>query len=578
MQAGLRKENKMEIGAVSGGLQAAVPDGTQGSGFAREISFAEILLDETLAQGDIWVLKEALSRVGGINYRLGAKRNYELLIRIAEKYKVLQADWEVLCRQPAAGEMLDKEWVCLKAETGDDASYMQAAVRTDCYLIGRYKEELLSMESFDAAVLGVYSAGGETAVRYLERMLTRTEAFYDIYDCTQPVLIYMGNDICYHMLDIFSRELGRALEEMGQCVEYFDFSSREPEELIAYKRRRFKAVVGVQTYLFSLREREGSFLHDGINAPQYHFVLDHPIWMKEHLQQVPRRLCVLAPDGNYVQFVRNFYGHPARFLPPAGEEKHVGEAKRVQGISFLGRCGVGPVKSLWSVKNSSRDRCRLLNRYILYMRKNLGGTPEHAFQSALDYYGITCSREEFVELFCQERWVIHCLANHYKNKTVEMLLKAGIAVHVYGESWDESDMRHHPLLFRHQSVTEEEALAVYAKSKLSLNVMTWHKDGFTERIANAMLQKSVVVTDRTTYLEKEFTDGEEILLFDLAQLAGLPDRVKALLCDDTKRERIAEKGYRKASERHTWRQRAKTLLEFVEEDGGIRSSCESGCP
>ena len=35
----------------------------------------------------------------------------------------------------------------------------------------------------------------------------------------------------------------------------------------------------------------------------------------------------------------------------------------------------------------------------------------------------------------------HKNSNHYKNKTVEMLLKAGIAVHVYGESWDESDMR-----------------------------------------------------------------------------------------------------------------------------------------
>ena len=53
-----------------------------------ELSFEEILLDERLIIGDIWILKKALSAVGGINYRLKAKRNYELLIRIAREYKV----------------------------------------------------------------------------------------------------------------------------------------------------------------------------------------------------------------------------------------------------------------------------------------------------------------------------------------------------------------------------------------------------------------------------------------------------------------------------------------------------------
>lgn len=41
-----------------------------------ELSFEEILLDERLIVGNIWILKKALSAVGGINYRLKAKRNY----------------------------------------------------------------------------------------------------------------------------------------------------------------------------------------------------------------------------------------------------------------------------------------------------------------------------------------------------------------------------------------------------------------------------------------------------------------------------------------------------------------------
>ncbi len=60
------KEEKSTVGAVC--LNGLCPEG--------EISFEEILLDETLANGDIWVRKEALRSVGGINYRLGAKRSY----------------------------------------------------------------------------------------------------------------------------------------------------------------------------------------------------------------------------------------------------------------------------------------------------------------------------------------------------------------------------------------------------------------------------------------------------------------------------------------------------------------------
>ncbi len=101
---------------------------------------------------------------------------------------------------------------------------------------------------------------------------------------------------------------------------------------------------------------------------------------------------------------------------------------------------------------------------------------------------------------------------------------------------------------------------------MSLNIMTWHKDGFTERIANAMLQKSVVVTDRTTYLEENFENGRELLMFDLGHLEELPGQIKELLSNEEKRAQIAECAYRKALKYHTWDARAKTLLQWIEED------------
>lgn len=200
------------------------------------------------------------------------------------------------------------------------------------------------------------------------------------------------------------------------------------------------------------------------------------------------------------------------------------------------------------------------------MRRNLEETPERAFEQALADFGITYTREEFIELFWRERWLIFRLANHYRCKVIETLLKSEIRIHVFGNTWMNCPMRENGYLICHDEALGNEALKVYARSKIALNVMTWHKDGFTERIANAMLQKAVVVTDTTTYLADNFADGKELVLFELDKLSELPVRIKELLADEEKRSRIAQAGYKKAAASHTWNCRAKELLDIIGED------------
>lgn len=543
-----------------------------------ELSFAEILLDERLLNSDIWISKKALSAVGGINYRLNAKRNYELLIRISQKYRVY------LLGKKDGAHFLHKEnsadsWIRLSAsipgweqftvgQADEDDIEIDEALKTDCYLISRYQQELSAMNAFEDAVLGILSscAGKDELITYLERMISRDKEFYHLYDCTQPVLIYTGCDLCYNILDTFSAELGHSLEELGQTVEYFDSSKQAFEEITHYTQRRFKAIIGMQTNMFYAKWKTGEFVHNGMSGPKYNFLFDHPIWLNSYLEQKPDHLCALTPDGNYKKFIEEYFDHPARFLPPGGEEALCEEKERDYEVSFLGSYGEGLTESLKYIRNSDRKRVYFVNRYILYMRRYLKETPEQAFMRTLDHYGISCTKKEFLTAFHRERWVITELANYYRNKVIKTILDAGINVHVFGNTWDESPLRGHPALIRHEAVYGKDALKVYARTKLSLNVMRWHKDGFTERIANAMLQKALVITDKTAYLENNFTDGEDILLFDLNHLQGIPAQIKELLTCERKRKRIADNGFKKALQQHTWKNRAVKILEMIEED------------
>lgn len=104
---------------------------------------------------------------------------------------------------------------------------------------------------------------------------------------------------------------------------------------------------------------------------------------------------------------------------------------------------------------------------------------------------------------------------------------------------------------------------IMKSAKIVLNVMPGFKDGSHDRILSAMLAKSVCLTDKSKYLMEEFKDGEDIAFYSLSELTKLPDIVRDLLSDEERLKEIAENGYKKAVENHTWEKRARQILEFV---------------
>ena len=102
----------------------------------------------------------------------------------------------------------------------------------------------------------------EETVSYLEGMIGHKEEYYRIDEAAQPILIYKGDPVCYNILTIFAEQLGAALERRGERVLYFDQEEHDPREIIQFKGRHFKAVIGVQSCAFSIKmEDEVHYLH-----------------------------------------------------------------------------------------------------------------------------------------------------------------------------------------------------------------------------------------------------------------------------------------------------------------------------
>lgn len=559
----------------------------------QDMLFWEILLEEKYVGEGLVISREELRKVGGINHKIRAKADYELLLRLAEKYELAVTEWAVTEDYATEAEQV--------IECGDDATEAEQVIecgdnvivlsqesdaleslRTDCYVIGKYKEPLLEMGYFNPAVENVVLAAQQAMlendiVPFLEQMISRTERYHEIDDAVRPILIYKGSSVCHNVLNVFAESFGAALEAEGENVEYYDVESRPISEIVELVGRRYKAIIGFQTYAFTIMMKDNrTYLHNLIGGKKYNFVFDHPIWMLPHLQHGVKDFYVLTHDENYVRFTEEYYGQRAYLLPPAGLTPSMADkpsdglqhemcSEKKYGLSFVGTYG-DYMNEILLIHGMDRKQRFLANHFLIMMRKHPNVTAEEALAKTLEARGISLSKEEFLQQFYELRRVIYCVMHHYRHKVLKAILEAGIRLEVFGDSWQRCPLQDYENLICHPNVTVEESLGIWSQSKLSLNIMSWHKAGFTERIANSMLAGSVVITDKSDYLKAHFTDGEDMVLFDLERIEELPERIKELLADDAKRELMAERAREAAQREHTWQMRAKEFLELVERE------------
>lgn len=403
-----------------------------------------------------------------------------------------------------------------------------------------------------------------------------------IREAKGTILIYKGEPICYNILNTFAEQLGEALQRLGEEVEYFDVKQSGEAALAAYAGKTYQAVIGFQSYLFDIYlPKAGIYLHDLIKGPKINFQFDHPIWMKNHYIRMPEHCYSATHDRNYAAFIEKYYPRIAgsSIIFPGGCEKSAGENgkqeaernlrgvqdKKEYQISFIGTY-TDYRSYLPLIRNSQGIIKKIAAHFLFQMKQHPEETAEKALEESLRKDGIVLSDEEFLEVLDGVKPMIYCIMSYYREKAVKVILEAGITLEVFGDSWKKSPFGDSPYLRIHEAVDMRESLEVMEKSLISFNVMAWHKDGFTERIANSMLQHSVVLTDESTYLKEQFTDGKDILMYRLNELYKIPE----LLADYLKGagrdnlQMIAENAYRKAKEdnRREEKEALKVLTEY----------------
>lgn len=529
-------------------------------------SFLDILLDERVVFGELAVSRDLVRKTGGINTGLKAKRKYELVLRIAElgNVKIEEVENDIsVCNNL---EKQNESFIFI--DDNETKGNIIDSLTTDCYLIAKYSERLIAHNLFNPAVESILVEAEDKglkneAVALLEGFLSKNDSFYMIDDCTRPVLIFKGNDTCYNVLNTFADELKKSIEKSGYKTEIFDVDREDWKEVVRYQNKHYKAVVGFQSFLFSVKMEDGKrYLADFIKAPKFNFLLDAPICFSSHLDYRAEDFTILTHDINYKNFLEKYYKQQAKILPPGGmiSKNPVSMDERKYELTFLG--SYGDYRNILSELEglSAEDKAVGMALFEkLKLEPEL--TLEAGFDKVIKERGLVMDEDTYLIRLHSVRSVLYAASYYFREKAIKAILDSEIKLTVFGESFKNSPFADCENLNIREEVPAERSLEVYGNSKISLNFMTWHKAGLTERMANIMLAGAVLLTDCTDGFSEGA--GEDFVDFKLSDIDSLPGKIKELLKNDSLLNKIALNGKKRAISSMTWDKRAEELLELL---------------
>lgn len=470
-----------------------------------------------------------------------------------QPFLAFEGTWEFLCRLAGAvrgcgllavPSKYAEEAKELTAEQLDEKAFANAYVLKS-HMNVLHKEKILDSVFLQVCQKMRHHGCFMAFQNYLDTFLTNSEQYEKIAVQTAPFLVLKGDDTCMGVLRKFAEDLSQGLVKAGQAVLCIGDDPYQYDELPGHV---YKGIVGFQT-----KALEIDFFRN-LSGLKFQFWMDYPLHFKDILRDLPQEYYVLCQDADHAAQIREFYHTPnALQFPPGGISRPWEEGERPYDIVFVGSYFKDEGTKLQGIQKKFYD----------FMLEHPEWNFEQGYQRMTGCDPGKMNAELFEEEMYELKPACRAVIGHFREKVIARVLDSGYSLHVYGEEWREYGEKRDNLIL-HPQVTVNESLKELQKARIGLNIMSWHKAGMTERIANIMLSGAVCLSDETVFLREQIRDGEEILLFRLSQLEEIPGMLDTVLGNEEKRREISGKGYEKALREFTWEARARELVVMAE--------------
>ena len=331
-----------------------------------------------------------------------------------------------------------------------------------------------------------------------------------------------------------------------------------------------------ENYIFDIKNDSSG----GDYVKLWHIILDHPLYHNSVLRQPLKNMRVVCLDETHAEYIRKYYSHikevivmplpadTAKSLVPYNERSRdvlfTGTYTSSEDIVALAMRGGGDSVEIKNFQTMHKEPAQefinsmqIFNKMAGYLLENPCETIEKAYTFALGDITEEKVLRETAAAFA-DGLELNFLADMFiraviREELLMEMLRNGIDVDIFGHGWEKfvekcgnvekSGDRFKGKINICGEVDYRRLPELYADTKIALNVLPWFKAGQHDRIALAMCNGCVCVTDESTYLEKKFVDGENIFMYSLEDMTGAAMLVRDLLAHPLEAARAAAKGY-----------------------------------
>lgn len=365
------------------------------------------------------------------------------------------------------------------------------------------------------------------------------------------IALIANSNICYNSLNFFSESIERILNKYGYETKVVDVIN---DEFLTYD---WDAIIGINQDIFSKQFEDGSFVFDYLSCPLLSIIVDPPYFHDKQLRHHPERLQLICLDAGHVKYASKYYSPLKKiemgFLVGDVAANKIPYENRSIDLFFSGsNVDLGQIEQKiyaynvpwirdlfeYLVERGKANPSSKTNENVLfYLYDNNISFSAEDYKTAMSICGT------YSELF---------LRGYYREKVIREIADAGIKLVLAGGGWERLAEQYPNSIQNIGVISFEEVAKNMSNSKIVLNVMPWFKDGMHDRILSAMHNGAVCVTDKSSYIESHFSDGEDILLYDLGDIGGAPNKIKTIMNNLGTAKKIASLGYEKIKEEYTW--------------------------
>ena len=386
----------------------------------------------------------------------------------------------------------------------------------------------------------------------------------------------------------FSMRLGKHFQKMGYDVFYYDYWEEERSFRDLKRFVRHGDTVMITFNFHGLEEGEVFYKEDGSiyweeeDIPCFNIVLDHPLYYHKMLKRLPEKYYQISIDRYHKIYMEKYWSGVALgpFLPLAGTalvEKESLIPIKERPIDLIITGNYAPPETFRKyIERIDEEYTRFYMGMIEDLKCHSEKTIEQVAESHLYREIPNATKEEIRETIGNLSFIDLYVRFWLRGETIRQLAENGFRVHTCGKGWDLLECSRHENIIEHGSMNSEECLKMLGKSKVSVNVMPWFKDGAHDRIFNSQLNGAVCLSDASLYLREIFRDGKDILFFRQEETENIPMMTEQLFKHQDIMEGIAEEGYRTAQNGHTWEDYAERLMEYVEDTSGTDTTIWRG--